>query len=77
VVLTGMGYDGTEGIRNMKQNGKCFCITQDEATSVVYGMPASVYKAGLSDLSLSNDYIPIKVNELARTKSAMSSKASS
>jgi len=71
VVLTGMGSDGCEGVRNMKKNGKCFCITQDEATSVVYGMPAVVYKAGLSDMSLPLDNIPTKVNDLARAKSPM------
>lgn len=77
VVLTGMGYDGTEGVRNMKKSGKCYCITQDQATSVVYGMPAAVYKAGLSDLSLAIHNIPVKVNELARAKSPLTSRPTS
>jgi len=77
VVLTGMGYDGTEGVRNMKKSGKCYCITQDQATSVVYGMPAAVYKAGLSDLSLAIHNIPVKVNELARAKSPMTARPTS
>lgn len=49
VVLTGMGSDGTEGIRNLKINKKVTVIVQDEKTCVVYGMPRSVSVAGLAD----------------------------
>lgn len=49
VVLTGMGSDGTEGIRNLKKNKKVTVIAQDEKTCVVYGMPRSVSVAGLAD----------------------------
>lgn len=49
VVLTGMGADGMEGIEHLKQKKKTFVITQDEESCVVYGMPKSVVKAGLSD----------------------------
>lgn len=49
VVLTGMGSDGTQGIREMKEECNCHCITQSESTCVVYGMPKCVYEAGLSD----------------------------
>ena len=48
VILTGMGCDGREGMRRIKQNGG-YCIAQDEATCVVYGMPKSVIDAGLAD----------------------------
>ncbi len=49
VVMTGMGADGTEGIRNLEAKKKVHVIAQDQATSVVYGMPKSVANAGLTD----------------------------
>ncbi len=51
VVMTGMGRDGLEGARLIKQHGGKV-ITQDEATCVVYGMPRAVAEAGLSDAVL-------------------------
>ena len=48
IVLTGMGADGCEGARLLKQNG-CDIWAQDEATSVIYGMPMAVAKANLAD----------------------------
>lgn len=62
VVLTGMGSDGCEGARLLKQTGSTVW-SQDEATSVIYGMPAAVAKAGLSDLVLPLDAVGA---ELAR-----------
>ena len=48
VVLTGMGADGTEGIKNLKDSGKKLqVVAQDEKSCVVYGMPKAVAKAGL------------------------------
>lgn len=49
VVMTGMGADGTEGIRNLKASKQVHVIAQDQPTSTVYGMPKSVVNAGLSD----------------------------
>lgn len=49
VVLTGMGADGTEGIKNLKSKKKVQVIAQDQETSVVYGMPRSIARAGLAD----------------------------
>jgi two-component system chemotaxis response regulator CheB len=56
VVLTGMGSDGTEGARLLKARGSTVW-SQDEASSVVYGMPYSVAKAGLTDRVLALDDI--------------------
>ncbi|WP_323754526.1 chemotaxis response regulator protein-glutamate methylesterase [Marinobacter sp.] len=48
IILTGMGADGREGCRMMKQGG-AVVWSQDEETSVIYGMPMAVATAGLSD----------------------------
>jgi two-component system, chemotaxis family, protein-glutamate methylesterase/glutaminase len=47
-VLTGMGQDGLRGAETLKASG-AYIIAQDEATSVVWGMPGFVAKAGLAD----------------------------
>ena len=49
-VLTGMGGDGTMGIRQLNEKHNIFVVAQDEATSTVYGMPKVVYEAGLTDV---------------------------
>ncbi|MBN2722901.1 MAG: chemotaxis-specific protein-glutamate methyltransferase CheB [Deltaproteobacteria bacterium] len=58
VVMTGMGSDGKEGVANIVEAGSAWIITQSSETCTVYGMPASVDQAGLS-----NEQIPL--NELA------------
>ncbi|MCR5094954.1 MAG: chemotaxis-specific protein-glutamate methyltransferase CheB [Lachnospiraceae bacterium] len=50
VVMTGMGADGTEGIKNLKAGKKVQVIAQDADTCTVYGMPKSVAAAGLTDV---------------------------
>ena len=49
VVLTGMGGDGTQGIKQLNEKNNIYVIAQDEATSTVYGMPKVIYEAGLVD----------------------------
>ncbi|MNQ74177.1 Chemotaxis response regulator protein-glutamate methylesterase of group 1 operon [compost metagenome] len=48
VVLTGMGADGREGARLLKQGGSSIWA-QDEASCVIYGMPMAIVKANLAD----------------------------
>jgi two-component system chemotaxis response regulator CheB len=48
VVLTGMGADGREGARLLKQSGSAIWA-QDEASCVIYGMPMAIVKAELAD----------------------------
>ncbi len=49
VILTGMGRDGLDGLAELRQAGGRV-LAQDEATSVVFGMPGAVVAAGLADV---------------------------
>ena len=51
VILTGMGKDGVEGMRNIHEKGG-FTIAQDKETSVIYGMPKVAVESGVVDVSL-------------------------
>ncbi len=64
VILTGMGSDGTEGVRQLKRSCFCHCITQSENSCIVYGMPRSVVDCGLSDRSLDLVEIPRTITRL-------------
>ena len=48
VVLTGMGQDGLKGAEQIKKRGGTI-LAQDEASSVVWGMPGAIVRAGLAD----------------------------
>jgi two-component system chemotaxis response regulator CheB len=56
VVLTGMGDDGVAGLRALKDAGG-LVLAQDEATSVVYGMPGQAVATGVVDRVLPVDRI--------------------
>ncbi len=47
-VLTGMGQDGLRGSERLKALGACV-LAQDEATSVVWGMPGAIVRNGVAD----------------------------
>jgi len=49
VIMTGMGDDGAQGMLEMKQAGADLTIAQDEATSIVFGMPNEAIKRGAVD----------------------------
>jgi two-component system chemotaxis response regulator CheB len=57
VVLTGMGADGRNGAAEIRAAGGTV-LAQDQATSVVWGMPGAVSQAGLADEVLPLDQIP-------------------
>ena len=56
-VLTGMGSDGTAGIKNLKTKKKVTVFAQSEATCAVYGMPRSIVLSGLSRGGISLEQI--------------------
>jgi two-component system chemotaxis response regulator CheB len=60
VVMTGMGQDGLEGCRRVREAGGSILV-QDEATSVVWGMPGYVARAGLADAILPLDRIGAEI----------------
>ncbi|MBV8870434.1 MAG: chemotaxis response regulator protein-glutamate methylesterase [Acetobacteraceae bacterium] len=66
VMLTGMGRDGLEGTRRVIEAGGA-AIAQDEASSVVWGMPGAVVQAGLCHAVLPLDAIAPRLRDVLRT----------
>jgi two-component system chemotaxis response regulator CheB len=60
VVLTGMGKDGLEGAREVREAGGRILV-EAEATCTVYGMPRAVAEAGLADLQLPLHELPAAI----------------
>jgi two-component system chemotaxis response regulator CheB len=63
VLLTGMGEDGAAGLRTLKAQG-AITVAQDEATSIVFGMPAAAISMGVVDHVLSPERIASLLVEL-------------
>jgi len=57
IILTGMGYDGAKGLLSMRRKG-ARTIGQDEASSVVYGMPKVAYDLGAVEKQCSLSAMP-------------------
>ncbi|HET6908775.1 MAG TPA: chemotaxis-specific protein-glutamate methyltransferase CheB [Mycobacteriales bacterium] len=64
VLLTGMGRDGAEGLKRLRDGG-AFTIAQDEATSAVYGMPAAAMGLGAVDRQLPLEDIGTALRQVA------------
>ncbi len=57
VIMTGMGADGSTGVKRLKEVNKSYIIAQDEETSVVFGMPKMAIQTGVVDKVVSLDKI--------------------
>ena len=62
VLLTGMGKDGAQGMKEMKEAGAS-TIVQDEKTSVVWGMPGEAVSLGCVDQLVPLSSISLKINQ--------------
>ncbi|MCF6202618.1 MAG: chemotaxis response regulator protein-glutamate methylesterase [Methylococcaceae bacterium] len=65
VMLTGMGADGSKTMLEMKQAGS-INIVQDEASSVVWGMPGEAFKLGAADHVVPLNKVAEKILALAK-----------
>ena len=68
VILTGMGSDGAKGLLEMKQKG-AETIGQNQATCIVYGMPAVAYNIGAVDIQLPISAMPKRIYDWYNRKS--------
>ncbi|MBK7863903.1 MAG: chemotaxis-specific protein-glutamate methyltransferase CheB [Archangiaceae bacterium] len=66
VLLTGMGSDGADGLKAMRAAG-CLTVAQDQATSVVYGMPGVAVARGAAEQVLPPSSIAELIKECSMT----------
>lgn len=76
VVLTGMGQDGLRGCENIREAGGQI-LAQDEASSVVWGMPGAVSQAGLADKIVPLPEMALEINRRVQSGSPRAGKSSS
>ncbi|MFA0888288.1 MAG: chemotaxis response regulator protein-glutamate methylesterase [Synergistales bacterium] len=69
VILTGMGRDGTEGVRALKRH-KTVVLAESEESATVWGMPRAAREAGLVNRMLPLDRIAGELIRLARSRMA-------
>jgi two-component system chemotaxis response regulator CheB len=65
VIMTGMGDDGARGLLEMKEAG-AHTVAQDEATSIVFGMPREAIALGAADKVLALDHIARDIMQVDR-----------
>jgi two-component system chemotaxis response regulator CheB len=67
VILTGMGSDGANGLMEMHRQG-AITITQDEMTSIVYGMPKAAYEIGAATYQIGLAQMAGKIYNVLNSK---------
>lgn len=65
VILTGMGKDGTEGMKEIKKYHGTN-IAQSKESSIIFGMPGSAIASGVVDQILSLEEISLRINEIIK-----------
>jgi two-component system chemotaxis response regulator CheB len=65
VVLTGMGKDGAEGTKTIKEKGG-ITISEDESTCIIYGMPKMAYETGAVDFVIPLDNIAQEIIKIVK-----------
>jgi two-component system chemotaxis response regulator CheB len=66
VLLTGMGKDGAEGLKDLYQGGRCLTMAQDASSSVVFGMPKAAIETGTVSLIGDLAYLRRQIEEWIR-----------
>lgn len=67
ILLTGMGNDGAQGLKALRDSG-AFTIAQDQASSVIFGMPEQAIRLGAASVVVGLDHMPDRIVEWARHK---------
>jgi len=65
VIMTGMGKDGLEGLKLIKQKGG-YVLAQNEETCVVYGMPKAAVDSGVADMVVPLEDIPQAITRIVK-----------
>jgi two-component system chemotaxis response regulator CheB len=76
VVLTGMGSDGTNGAQHIKERGGQVLV-QDQASSIVWGMPGQIVASGLADATYPLSSMATEIGRRVAMKRTASSEAAS
>jgi two-component system chemotaxis response regulator CheB len=64
VIMTGMGSDGTEGLKTLKESGEVRSIAESEETSIVFGMPKSAIATNMVDSVVRVDQIAEQIMKM-------------
>lgn len=65
-ILTGMGSDGTKGLKTLKHSVKTLAITESEKTAVVFGMPRAAAESGVADIVADIDQTAALIERFSR-----------
>ncbi len=64
IIMTGMGNDGLEGVKILREKQECIVIAQNQETSTVFGMPKAIINAELADYIVPADKIATTIKKI-------------